>query len=743
MDALHLDDFFENAAMAMHWIGPDGTILRANRAELELLGYESAEYVGRNAAEFHAEPRALAEALRRLAEGETLHEYPAVLRCKDGSFKQVRITANVHRRNGRFIHTRGFTRDVTEQVDYLEGLMEGFVAYDAGWVMTYMNAAAERILGRRREDVLGKTWHQAFPHAVGNPVDHMYQRVMRTRSAERMEYHYAHYGRWMEISASPVRSGGVAVYFRDISDRETLNRIGRTLASELDLDRVVQAVTDAATEVTGAKFGAFFYNVKDAAGESYTLYTLSGVARDAFAAFPMPRNTAVFAPTFTGEGIVRSEDITADPRYGKNAPYRGMPQGHLPVRSYLAVPVVARSGEVLGGLFFGHPDRGVFDERAERLVANIAAQAAIAIDNARLYRSLQESEGRYRAVLESQSEMVCRFRLDGTILFVNAAYARSGGLTPEAMLGRSFWDFIPAADHEGVRAMLAHLTPQAPEIKIENRFQTQDGERWTLWLNRAIAFDAEGRVVEAQSTGIDITERRRAEERMREADRRKDEFLAMLAHELRNPLAPIRTGLDLLRAAPQAQATAEVRAVMERQLRHLVRLVDDLLEVSRISSGKIALKREAVDLHAVVAAALEASRQGLEAAHHTLEVALPAERVSIDADFVRVAQVISNLLNNAAKYTNAQGRVVLEARREGEKAVITVRDNGIGIAPELLPRVFEMFTQADRARSGAGLGVGLALVKRLVELHGGTVEAASEGLGKGAAFTVRLPLASS
>ena len=133
----------------------------------------------------------------------------------------------------------------TDARDFLEGLMEGFVAYDQDWRMTYMNAAGERILGRKREDVLGKTWHQAFPHAVGNPVDHMYQRVMRSRTGERMEYYYPQYRRWLEISASPVKSGGVAVYFRDVTDRETLNQVGRTLAAELDLERVVQAVTDA------------------------------------------------------------------------------------------------------------------------------------------------------------------------------------------------------------------------------------------------------------------------------------------------------------------------------------------------------------------------------------------------------------------------------------------------------------------------------------------------------------------
>ena len=172
---------------------------------------------------------------------------------------------------------------------------------------------------------------------------------------------------------------------------ETLNLTGQALAAELSLERVVQQVTDAATRLTGAQFGAFFYNVLNEAGESYQLYALSGVPREAFARFPMPRNTAVFAPTFNGTAIVRSEDIRKDPRDGHTAPHHGLPQGHLPVVSYLAVPVVSRSKEVLGGLFFGHPQPGVFDARAERIAAGIAAQAAVAIDNARLYERLQNS----------------------------------------------------------------------------------------------------------------------------------------------------------------------------------------------------------------------------------------------------------------------------------------------------------------------------------------------------------------
>lgn len=187
---------------------------------------------------------------------------------------------------------------------------------------------------------------------------------------------------------------------------EMLNRTAALVAAELDLERLVQAVTDTAVDLTGARFGAFFYNVTNERGEAYTLYTLSGVPREAFADFPQPRNTAVFGPTFRGEGIVRSNDIQADPRYGRNPPYHGMPPGHLPVRSYLAAPVVARSGEVLGGLFFGHPEPGVFTDRAELIVRGIAAQAAVAIDNARLYQASRRAEERLRQLNETLEQRV-------------------------------------------------------------------------------------------------------------------------------------------------------------------------------------------------------------------------------------------------------------------------------------------------------------------------------------------------
>jgi len=235
---------------------------------------------------------------------------------------------------------------------------------------------------------------------------------------------------------------------------------------------------------------------------------------------------------------------------------------------------------------------------------------------------------------------------------------------------------------------------------------------------------------------------RRAEEALVEADRRKDEFLATLAHELRNPLAPIRNALEIMRLADgDPAAFNRSRAVMERQVGQMVRLIDDLLDVSRITRGKLQLLTETIDLRGVIEAAVEMSRPQIEKAGLQLSVSIPKQQLPIAGDRVRLAQVLSNLLNNAAKYTESGGKVFLTAGQSDSWAEVKIRDTGIGIPPDMLPRVFELFTQVNRSlnRSQGGLGIGLALVRRLVEMHGGTVQATSSGLGQGAEFAVRLP----
>jgi PAS domain S-box-containing protein len=242
---------------------------------------------------------------------------------------------------------------------------------------------------------------------------------------------------------------------------------------------------------------------------------------------------------------------------------------------------------------------------------------------------------------------------------------------------------------------------------------------------------------------FDTTRLRKAEQALREADRRKDEFLATLAHELRNPLAPIRNGLQILRlTGADPAASAQVQEMLGRQVNHLVRLVDDLMEVARVTRGRIELRREPVDLSATLRSAVETSRPLIEAARHVLAFDMPADPVTLMADPVRLAQIVANLLNNAAKYTEDGGRISLTARREGNHATISVRDSGVGIPVEVLPRVFDLFAQGDRTyqRAQGGLGIGLTLVRTLVELHGGTVIAHSDGVGRGSEFIVRLPL---
>jgi PAS domain S-box-containing protein len=275
------------------------------------------------------------------------------------------------------------------------------------------------------------------------------------------------------------------------------------------------------------------------------------------------------------------------------------------------------------------------------------------------------------------------------------------------------------------------------EIVIER----PDGGRRTVLAYASPFVDDAGEVFGAVNVLVDITERKRVEDLLRESDRQKSEFLAMLAHELRNPLAPVRNGLHLMRLASHDRAIMEqARGIVERQIAQMVRLIDDLLDLSRITKGRIELRKERIDLGTVAQDAVETSRPLIEASGHELTVTVPPQPVYVDADRTRLAQVFANLLNNSARYTERGGHICLTVERQGSNAVVSVKDNGIGIPPEMLGKIFDTFTQVDRSleRSQGGLGIGLSLVRGLIELHGGSVEAHSDGHGKGSEFIVRL-----
>jgi signal transduction histidine kinase len=364
----------------------------------------------------------------------------------------------------------------------------------------------------------------------------------------------------------------------------------------------------------------------------------------------------------------------------------------------------------------------------------------------------RKSELELRRLLEKLPAAAYTCDCDGLITFFNRHAVQLWGREPKLndpvdRFCGSFRLFSPAGDPIShaqcwmARTLLENAEYNGHEIVIER----PDGSRVTALAHANPFHDENGRLIGAVNVLVDITDRKRAEEVLREADRRKDEFLALLAHELRNPLAPIRNALELLRLDGQSATTLErARAVMERQVQQLVRLVDDLMDVSRITRDRLVLQKERVELAVVVQSAVEAVRPLIEASSQELTVALPPQPIYLHADATRLAQVLANLLNNAAKYTEAGGRIWLTGEREGEKVVVTVRDTGVGIPKEMLTTIFDLFTQADRSleRSQGGLGIGLSLARRLVEMHDGSIEARSDGPGHGSEFIVRLPMLS-
>lgn len=404
-----------------------------------------------------------------------------------------------------------------------------------------------------------------------------------------------------------------------LKNLKTVNDVGSAIAGELKLDALVQRVTDAATEAVGAKFGAFFYNVTNEKGESYSLYSLSGVPKDSFARFPMPRNTALFKPTFEGLGIVRSDDIKKDPRYGQSEPHHGPPPGHLPVTSYLAVPVLSRSGEVFGGLFFGHPEEARFTSQHEEIVAGLAAQASVGIDNATLYKRAQDA------------------------------------------------------------------------VKL------------------------------------------------------RDEFLSIASHELKTPLTSLMLQLQLGRRAVDESGGKNISNdkigrifhLCLHQMRRLVTLVDDLLDVSRIQAGRLAYQFEYVNLSEIVAEAGERFVDQFTAEGSKLNTQIEPG-LHVWCDRFRIDQVVANLLSNALKYGEGQP-VDLALSRDKTTAVISVTDHGGGIAADKQHLIFELYERAVGSANISGLGLGLYISKQIVSAHDGEIIVKSENR-QGAQFQVRLPL---
>ena len=404
-------------------------------------------------------------------------------------------------------------------------------------------------------------------------------------------------------------------------------------------------------------------------------------------------------------------------------------------------PILDESGQVIG---VSKIARDITDrKRSERELRESEARFRKAAGLAAL---AAEANAKFRAFFEQGKNFAGVLSLDGTVIEANRLCLDACGFTREEVLGRPFWECGWWSRSPELMEMVQTATRQAAEgrlFRTETNYYVADGSQRIVDLILAPVNDAEGRTLFVAATGTDVTDRRRMEDDLREQDRRKDEFLALLAHELRNPLAPLRNGLQVMRLANDDPAVvARTRAMMERQLKHLVRMIDDLIDVSRINRNRLQLRRSRTLFADVLKSAIETARPTIETREHKLSVSLPPEPVWLDADLTRLAQAFDNLLSNSARYTPQGGQIWLEATRHGKDLLVTVRDNGIGIPAESLPLVFDMFSQVQRGIEGAsgGLGIGLAIVKKLVEMHGGEVTAESAGLEKGSTFTVRLPI---
>lgn len=619
--------------------------------------------------------------------------------------------------------------------------------------ITSWNPAAERLYGYSAPEAVGQ------PISLIIPADHPYELssiMERLRRGERIDHFETvrvhKHGKRLDVSVSisPIRDGtgqivGAASIARDITaparlereqrtTLEIINQVGRLLTAELDLEPLVQALTDAATTLTGAKFGAFFYNAIDERGEYYTIYAIAGVPREAFSNFPMPRNTALFGPTFRGEGATRIADVRQDARFGQNPPYFGMPEGHLPVVSYLAVPVIGRAGEVLGGLFFGHPEPGMFGERAERLVEGLAAQAAVAIENARLFQQAQrelaarrESEERLRAVWESTSEALALSDPDGIVLEVNPAYCALYGRSPEEVIGQRFDAiFAEATRDEAMAKYRAVFDDPDPPRSYEARVQRPDGSERVVEA-RADFLLRDGARVAMISVIRDVTERKRL-------DQAQQDFVAMASHDLASPLTVLRARAQLM--LRRKTFDEESMVAMLDQTTRMDRLIGDLRQLAQIEGGGLSLQREPIDLAMLAQEAV--TRACSLTTGHRVRLVAPEALVTVVGDRFRLAQVFDNLLNNAIKYSPQGGEIVVRVEADGREARMSVSDQGIGIAPEALPQLFERFYRGRHTGGEAGLGLGLYITRMLVEAHGGRIWAESE-VDSGSIFTIALP----
>jgi PAS domain S-box-containing protein len=740
---------------------PDGCITSMNAIAEELTGWTNDDASGVSLKQVfrivNKSTRLEVEnpTLRALKEGVIVGlSNDTLLIAKDGMERPIEDSAApIRRKGGKIIGCVLVFRDISErhraeaeslearrQIETtLESVTDGFIRYDRNWRIVYVNTEAERINKVPRTEMLGRIVWEVFPAIVGTKLETELRKAVAEQVTIEFENHYEPFGRWYSIKGYPTADGGLTTYIRDITEKKVAEE---ELRQSLTRERL--RADELHTVMTAVP--AIIWIAHDSECQR-----ISG-NRSAEELLRLP---------------VHSNQSLSAPLLERPAGFKVMRNGVELRPEELPVQLAANGNEV-----WGFEEQIVFEDGTEIELfghaiplrdgeGGVRGSVAAFIDITKrkqaeqeVMRIVAESERQrrlYETILTNTPDFVYVFSLDHKVVYANDSLIKMWGRGYEGAIGKTFLEIGYEPWHAEMhdREIDEVRTIRQP-IRGEVPFNGTNGRRIYDYIFVPI-IGSDGEVEAVAGTTRDVTERKQAEADLRrlaaelsEAARRKDEFLATLAHELRNPLAPIRNGLEVLKLAGTNDRTEQARAMMERQLTQLVRLVDDLLDMSRVTSGKLELRRERVDLRTINDSALETSRLALQQAGHELAIVMPDEPIFVDGDATRLAQVVSNLLNNSAKYTHRGGSVRMSLTREDGMAVLVVADNGIGIPQNMLGKVFEMFTQVDRTleKTTGGLGIGLSLVKGLVEMHGGTIEARSEGEGQGSEFIVRLPVIS-
>ncbi|NIA52522.1 PAS domain-containing protein [Massilia sp. TW-1] len=631
----------------------------------------------------------------------------------------------------------------------LDSITDAFFSLNSNWEFSYVNRQTVATLGCESKDLLGKSIWDVYPGTVGSDFERMYRKAAEERTSQTFNSYYPDHDRWYDVNVYPAPDG-LSVYFRDVTARMREEERRTALVNLTDIFRDLsrpEEIMYRAAEILGQTLGAsrVGYGTIDPVAETlHVVRDWNAPGVESLAGTLHLRHYGSFIDDLKAAKLVVVNDVDKD---GRTADFATALKERS-AASFVNVPVVEK-GKLVAVIFVNGAQ--VKNWSAEELVfiREVAERTRIASERARnaaeLDKVIAESERRrrlYEACLENTPDLAYVFGLDHRFIYANKVLLRMWGRTWDEAIGKTCLELGYEPWHADMHDReIDQVIASKRSIRGEVPFEGTNGRRIYEYIFTPV-LGLDGQVEAVAGTTRDVTERKQTEERLLAADRRKDEFLAMLAHELRNPLAPIAAAAEVLQAPSlDDKLTKRTSRIIARQVKHMTALVNDLLDVSRVTRGLVRIEKSSLDLKSIIYSAVEQVRPFIEAQRHHLHFDLAAEKAYVMGDQKRLVQIITNLLNNAAKYTPQGGDLRLRLVVEANALALTIEDNGIGIPVELQSQVFELFTQAERTsdRAQGGLGIGLALVKSLTELHGGTISCFSEGRGKGSQFTVRLP----